>query len=381
MMHRAAFSMFLRLLWLLPFFVLACLLAVGCAGGGDDDDNDDDDDDGDDDDDDDDDGDDDDDDDGPFTVMDSGTELSLTDVWGFAYDDVFAVGSEDENNDGVCDYIALRFDGQQWQTMLDGAGGCPYKVWGLRVDDLYVFGPEFLKHFDGADWADVSTALSGELAHTAMWGTTEDDIYLITLDFGTELFALQHFDGNDWSLMHTFDAGVSIWDLYGFAADDIYMGGSVMDPDETVAFFHYDGVSVELLDSELIAGYANSVHALQNSELFSVGTDYNQGTDPQTLLMWYEEDQWTAVPLELENAPVNFLMGVWGIETAYAVGYLKDSSEFSKYLIVSDQDGTWSELRRGRELDASYLVSAWGPSEQQVFFVGENGLILLYQKP
>jgi hypothetical protein len=127
------------------------------------------------------------------------------DLFGFAHDDVWAVGNGQ----------SMHWDGVTWQSSDRGFttvwGALPNRVWGA--------GPAVLAMWDGAAWVDDTTAEASAGA-SALWGSSSNDIW------GTgERDPAYHWDGQSWSVGQELD-GYSLYGVWGSAPDDFWAVGN-----------------------------------------------------------------------------------------------------------------------------------------------------------
>ena len=108
------------------------------------------------------------------------TSENLTDVWGTASDDVFAVGrsgiilhyDRDGDNDGSSDNI--------WEEMDSPTGADLTALWGSGPDDVYAvgYGPTILR-YDGNTWTHFTTIPSGISALHGIWVSSDGEIFAV----------------------------------------------------------------------------------------------------------------------------------------------------------------------------------------------------------
>lgn len=146
------------------------------------------------------------DDDGPaeWSATDiDGVDEYYSGVWGSSADDVFIVG-------GVRAGVVQHFDGAEWESMAL-PDGTPALVWvfGFAADDVYAVGDggAFL-HFDGTAW----TALDSNTSKTlwGIWGTGPSDLWLVGGSISDGRPTIRHWNGQE-SEVHELD-GVALAD-------------------------------------------------------------------------------------------------------------------------------------------------------------------------
>lgn len=141
---------------------------------------------------------------------------SISDVVGFARDDVWAVSGGIFHYDGA----KWSYDGSDpMSTLLNG-------VWGTDAKDLWVVG-HFMEiaHYDGASWT-IRSASATDAPHLyAIWGSATDNVWAV--GHGGKIMRYDGQDWNDWP-SPTQSALYGIW---GNGADDVWAvgaGGAVL---------------------------------------------------------------------------------------------------------------------------------------------------------
>ncbi|MGD2123451.1 MAG: hypothetical protein PVJ76_16985 [Gemmatimonadota bacterium] len=238
----------------------------------------------------------------------------ITDVWGTASDNVFAVGGRSGEAE------IAHFDGDSW-TSMDPAGADEtlWSVWGTSGTDVFAVGDGgTILHYDGAAWAPIESGIGGGL--TGVWAAAPDAVVAVGLE-GVWLF-----DGEAWSQMS--EVAGSPWTVWGTSLDNLFYRGP---------------------------GVTRGIWGFSPADVFAVGSSGQ---------IWhFDGTSWA----EMESGTDNFLLGVWGTSPTdvYAVG---DKGTILHY------DGTdWSPMDSGTDLD---LFQIWGISPGHVFVVSRNGLVL-----
>jgi hypothetical protein len=145
----------------------------------------------------------------------------LRSVWGFAADDVWAVGEEG---------MVLHYNGFGWSRASDHPAIDPAgsdhdwlnRVWGPAGDDVYALSLDGVYHYNGISWSGPANDLSQDVsaAHALVWGAGPS--HKLIIPNGAD--ALE-FDGANWT---TFTPPWSGYyhDIWGFAPDDYFVVGS-----------------------------------------------------------------------------------------------------------------------------------------------------------
>ena len=133
----------------------------------------------------------------------------------------------------------------------------------------------------------------------SIWGTNPNDVWAVGHG-GTETNRLWHYDGNKWSAYNKESITLYGNTIFGFASNDIWMGGATPDIGGPGAgIWHYNGIT----------WISNFIYHVKNS------------TDIEVMSIW-------------GNSPNN----------AYACGYITEKSD-STYGFILHYDGiTWKEV-------------------------------------
>ncbi len=120
---------------------------------------------------------------GTWTAVTGNAYRNLYGVFGFAANDVWAVGASG---------VVIRYDGITWNVVPSGTSIGLRAVWGAAHDDVWMVGEGGLVlHWDGSELSKVTVDTTQTL--TAIWGRSADDITVV----GSRGVAL-HWDGVEW---------------------------------------------------------------------------------------------------------------------------------------------------------------------------------------
>lgn len=133
-----------------------------------------------------------------------GTELY--DVWAFAPDNVYAVGTR-----------VLHWDGTTWSEALDIGAGSYFGMWASAPNNIYIVGNSVMRRYDGTMWRPVLTNTTADLR--SVWGAAPNDIWAAG-EGGT----IVHYDGNAWGPV---PSGITtrITRLWGFGGNNVWAVG------------------------------------------------------------------------------------------------------------------------------------------------------------
>ena len=204
-----------------------------------------------------------------WSTVELGQAATMVDIWGFAPDDIVAVGGN----------TLARYDGSSWQLEdLSGAGvSSASAVWGASRDDLWVGGDQSTAaHWDGGVWTRFTIA--GTDNH-ALWGSGPDDVWVASV------FDVGHWDGIEWQLEEQLDWGGEA--IFGFGPDDVW----VADDSE---LWHLSGGTWTLTEPDGLAG-ATTLWGPAPDDLWGAG-DFGA-------IVHYDGDGWTTVQSQGIGSP------------------------------------------------------------------------------
>jgi hypothetical protein len=189
-----------------------------------------------------------------FSNLRSGSSLELAGVFGSAPTDMWAVGDFG---------VALHYDGRTVANVPPGTLADLMDVWGTGPADVWAVGAAgTVVHFDGQSFAPVAAGSTVDLK--AVFTARPDDVW-IGGDGGT----LLHWNGSSMTPVAVpgLGAELSVLDLHGVAADDIWLSGGAIvgSPPASRGFVsHFDGQAwspVEVLTFS-VAGISEQVRRI-----------------------------------------------------------------------------------------------------------------------
>jgi hypothetical protein len=161
-----------------------------------------------------------------WVMEDSGTVLRLAAVWGSDPDNVFVVGERG---------VILTRNGETWSSMQSGTSVDLNDVWGAGPSDVYAVGGSeadpghVILHYDGSRWSTVHIGDTRLATLNAVSGRSPSDISAV--GYASLHHALfYHFDGNTWEEV-TLDSDAYLWDAWPAAPNKYIVVGS----DDTLA--------------------------------------------------------------------------------------------------------------------------------------------------
>lgn len=309
------------------------------------------------------------------------------DVWGSSPSDVFVSGSRLDN--GTTKGIILHYDGSNWDIMTDQLTGSVSSIWGSSPSDVYAVSNEYIAtseqffpnyasiiyHYDGQSWnemmrSEINDEIRGDTLRD-IWGTSPNDIYAVgerlyseeteTRDVVTTV--IYHYDGDSWT--STTSVTGRLYGVWGSSPSDIYavMG---MQGRENI-FLYYDGNNWNTIRHDF-GNYILGVHGTSSSDIFMVGRG--------GLIVHYDESEWNQ--MSGFGTTINYINSIWGASSTdvYAVGGRWDYPEQKYYSMMLHYDGSsWSNVESKTD---RYIYDIWGASSTDIFYVGRGGIIKHY---
>jgi len=256
------------------------------------------------------------------------TGENLTDVWGSASNDVFAVGSGGS---------ILHYDGEDWSVAHTDTNGQLRAVWGTGPAHVLAGGQSGIHRYDGTAWNRQAGA-PGSVED--IWGTDEDDV------FAVHRYGLYHFDGSRWSVLRA----TRLDNLWGAQRGNVIGVG-------TWGWIRSDDLTSWTPAQSPTHAFLRTVWGLSTNAVYAAG---DHGT-----LLHFNGTSWQTVPTPTTNS----LFSLWGTATncIFAAG---------GFGTVLRYDGaSWHAMTSGTRF---HINGIWGSDSNCVFAVGDAGTILRY---
>jgi hypothetical protein len=256
------------------------------------------------------------------------TGENLTDVWGSASNDVFAVGSRG---------TILHYDGENWSQIHRTTGGRLQAVWGTGPSNVLAGGLGGILLHDGTEWVSMGGAPN---AIEDIWGTARDDVFAVTR------FSLFHYNGATWN------------DLGHMPLDNIWTArrGSIISAGRLGQIRHGDLTGQEPTNTPTRV-FLRTIWGLSTNALYAAG---DHGT-----VLHYDGTSWQNVP----TPTTNNIYCLWGADTncVFAAGGFG--------MILRYDGDSWLTMPTGTRFNINGI---WGSGTNCVFAVGDAGTILHY---
>jgi hypothetical protein len=267
--------------------------------------------------------------------LDALTQLPLYDVFGFATDDVWAVGAAG---------AVRHWDGEEWERIDVGAVTDIFTVWGSAPNDVFIAGDAgLIMHWDGFNW--VGQASGTTTALKGLWGDSGSDVFAVG-DAGE----IHHYDGVSWTaqVSGTSNPLRAVW---GAASNQVFASGA------GGTSLYYDGVSWAALVSGVIWNL-NDLWGTAVNDVYAVG---QAGT-----ILHYNGAVWSP----LTSGTLVELWGVWGDGVTGDVLTVGDDG-----VVLRLEGVNWIEQPTYRTND---LQAIWGTLSTNLFIVGFQGNALRF---
>jgi len=272
----------------------------------------------------------------------SGTDKSLWSATGTASNKVFALG-----DDGTI----RRFNGVGW-TDDSGGGLCDFvDAWTSPSGHSYaVGGGKCFLEYDGTSWSDVDPLPRGSWNYTAIWGISDDDIFVAATPVaGTFSGRILRWDGTSWSITDTFEP-TGFGDLWGSSSSDVFAVGSS-------TIIRFDGID---WSDPMTIGTTKPLWGL-----WGFAPDIVYAFGDGGAILRYDGADWA---VQTSGVTTSLFAG-WGTSpnNIFAVGFEG---------VVLHYNGTaWSPMESDTDSD---LFDVWGSSGNNIFAVGISGRIIRY---
>ena len=255
---------------------------------------------------------------------------------------------------GKDDSNVLRYDGVTWGQMDMGVARPIYDIWGSSGSDIHAVGESGTTvYFNGSNWAKVING-SAEDLHS-VWGVSGVNVYAVG-NAGTIL----NYNGNTWTNM----ASPTTKDLFGVWGSDwnnIFATGShgtILRFNGTRWSVLWGGVTVQL----------QSIWGTSPNDIFAVGLSTIANGNRYYTILHYDGSLWSRMNTPIVNANRNGkLRSVWGSASndVWAVG--------DDGIILHYNGANWSTADSGTPYR---LYDIWGDGGNIVYAVGLFGTLL-----
>jgi len=216
--------------------------------------------------------------------------------------------------------------------------------------------------WEGGPWNKVDEGWL--VTYGAVWGSAFDDVYFVGTGVSTDFPNAKHWNGTAFDTLHISPMGMSeVSGVSGNAANDIW--AVLRQP--TFSVYHYDG-----------SEWTNETQQWMNKPLHDVwtvaGSGYYQvyAVGEDGAIYHFDGTHWTDESIAGETRD---FYGVWvsGTGQVFVVG---------EGQVIYHYDGNaWNLQSPPAGLPAGDLMDVWGSSDDDVYAVGTNGVIIRYTPP
>jgi len=267
------------------------------------------------------------------TLIPGGAGVYLTDVWGTAADDIYAVGSRHDPSTNLFAGVILHFDGASWtETPSPVPGGFRFfrAVWGAGPDAVFVVGWQFttrmqgvMLRFDGTSWTEVLSdggAESGlQRQLHGVWGSGPNDVWAVGSEENpmagqTYTFAL-HFDGTAWTVKPApYASPGRLYAVWAASADTLFAAGQAGTVGTSGLLLRSSDGGQSWTPTLSPATGARALHDLWGADggaVYAVGGDGPVWDQPgnRSVILGFNGSAWT----EMASGVPYELQGVFGV--------------------------------------------------------------------
>ena len=284
---------------------------------------------------------------GTWEFVHQGLPGALLSVWGTSTDDIWAVGS-DPDDEGP---EVRHYDGAEWQELDTGTVGDLWWVFGPAPAGGPVFmggeGGTILRYQDG-EFTQMETPRT-DVSVFGIWGCSAEEMWAVGggANGSSGGFAWR-LDGDTWVEAEGFPAEVAdadaVWKIFGRSCDDVWMVGTAG------LAIHWDGAAFGGVE-RVAGGSLFTVHA--NSERFVAVGGYGTG-----ILIENDGSGWA------DAAPT-------GIDPVVGVCLTEEGGAAAGWYgsVLSRSTGAWEREDIGMIIDEAFH-SVWVDPEGGVWAVG-----------
>lgn len=252
-------------------------------------------------------------------------------------------------------------------TGVHGAGGVVYAVGGGNG--------VMLRYEDGA-WSEIPLRSTATGTLRSVWGSGPRDVYAVGHrpgPNGAEQSLLMHDDGTGWSELGVPGDSTEFVDVWGTSASNVYVVGRRLRPGgSTGMIWRFDG-SAWTATATPFAGTERQLTAVWGSgpgDVWVLGRQSGPAGDELVMLRSTDGGaSWTESTLS-NGSGKGYVLDAWGSgpENVMAVGYLLDTSNQSRSMVMRFDGTAWSATS---QLDHVRLMGVWGADAQHVFVTGQ----------
>lgn len=290
---------------------------------------------------------------------DSGTTQRLWAIHGSAANDVWAVGEFG---------TAVHWDGSTWRAVDTGSSGDLVAIWAVSPTDAWAVGDKGLAlHWDGVKW--TRAEIGGDYDLHGVWASAPDDVWLgpSTGRESLSAYGALRFDGSAWRLSSFGTGDGWVAHVWGSSTSDVWMALQ-MDG----LLMHWNGSTWREVDSEMGTLFDfDDLWGTRKDDVWAVGST----STSERSLLHYDGTRWRRIAPD-EALEASFSMsweGVWsGGSNTWIVG--------GSGLVARWDGTTWTQELQA-DFTAPTLRDVWGPSETDVWAVGDDGVIVRRTPP
>lgn len=262
---------------------------------------------------------------------------TLNDVYGFAVDDIWAVGDSG---------TITHYDGIRWKDVIKVTSNNLRRIWGTGSNDIWAVGDAgTIVRIDSKQPRVVASGTTANLR--SVWGTGSNSVYAV----GDQSTVLQ-WNGSTWSSTTVTGAQGSLQAVWASGDRGIWIGGNNAG---VLSLVRYDGNAWDRVNITLPNQGPNVLNIRGSSStnvLVGVSGSLSRG------ILRYNGRNWSVFPSHLPNGIATF-----GEDSVFSIG-----EEWSLFSSGRIQPGLMPGPRT--------FYGLWGSTASDLWAVGELGSIL-----
>lgn len=320
-----------------------------------------------------------------WSLVPSGTDRYLSALWGRAANDVWAVGPGS---------LVLHWDGTKWSQIPTDIGADLSAIWGLGADDVWIAGANKTAHWDGAHFSTIPIGVPGTHNITGLWGSSSRDVWATTGGAAWISRLIWHWDGARWKRWSDEDhcgdpCAAQLSAIWGTAANDIVIIGQDI-ARNWLYWMNWDGTQWQS-STQSGGTYQIGVWGSQPGKYWYL-TPYSVDNHPlrvkpheylQKIHGSGENDVWVISYRPYHWDGHQWSARGWGLRVSLRRGWAAESGDAwiigderklagYMYLLRRTTGGLWKPVA----YPGGIPTAVWGSGPNDVWFVGDNGLIL-----
>jgi hypothetical protein len=219
---------------------------------------------------------------------------------------------------------------------------------------------------DGGPWTKVDE--DGFHTYSAVWGSGPEDVYFAGTGVSSDFPNAKRWDGNSLSTVKISDWGMSnVSGVSGTGSNDVW---AVLEQGFN-SVYRFQGSGWEDQTQSFMIQPLHDVWAIQGTGFYAV---YAVGADG-AIYRYYDDGNASGWTDESRKGLTKDFYGVWVSATGQVFVVGEDQVIYRGQV---DEPGHWTLQTPPQDLPAGDLLDVWGAADDDVYAVGNNGVIIRY---